>query len=172
MFELGPGQATYCPAKGYSRIDFSMRSISTLTPSPRFSASARPRFRTRVGPEPLSCRHSRAAPAGSVTCARVCAHRRTAIPGVHCLDRGQPCRRHGASTYCTSPARLGVATRKRAPDQPWFGNVVELLAEKRGDGGQRADRPHRKVDREYPFPGQYVACPDPTRTPLSLTLRG
>jgi hypothetical protein len=54
-----------------------------------------------------------------------------------------------------------VATRKRAPDQPWFGNVVELLAEKRGDGvSVLIDRIEKSI-REYPYAGQYVAWPGP-----------
>jgi hypothetical protein len=54
-----------------------------------------------------------------------------------------------------------VATRKRAPDQPWFGNVVKLLAERRGDDvGLLIERIEKSI-REYPFAGQYVAWPGP-----------
>ena len=54
-----------------------------------------------------------------------------------------------------------VATRKRAPDQPWFGNVVKLLAERRGDDvGVLIERIEKSI-REYPFAGQYVAWPGP-----------
>ena len=54
-----------------------------------------------------------------------------------------------------------VATRKRAPDQLWFGNVVRLLAERRGDDvGVLIERIEKSI-REYPFAGQYVAWPGP-----------
>jgi len=54
-----------------------------------------------------------------------------------------------------------VAMRKRAPDQRWFGNVVELLAERRGDDvGVLIDRIEKSI-REYPYAGQYVAWPGP-----------
>ena len=54
-----------------------------------------------------------------------------------------------------------VAMRKRAPDQRWFGNVAELLAERRGDEvGTLIERIEKSI-REYPYAGQYVAWPGP-----------
>lgn len=54
-----------------------------------------------------------------------------------------------------------VAMRKRAPDQRWFGKVVELLAEIRGDDvGVLVDRIEKSI-REYPYAGKYVAWPGP-----------
>jgi uncharacterized protein DUF3750 len=54
-----------------------------------------------------------------------------------------------------------VAMRKRAPAQRWFGNVAELLAERRGDEvGVLIDRIEKSI-REYPFAGKYVAWPGP-----------
>lgn len=54
-----------------------------------------------------------------------------------------------------------VAMRDRVPDQRWFGDVVTLLTEKRGDdAGVLIDRIKKSV-REYPYAGKYVAWPGP-----------
>lgn len=86
--------------------------------------------------------------------------------GVHTWIAVKPARAKNYTIYEVTYWHLrrrgsAVATRKRAPDQPWFGNVVKLLAERRGDDvGVLIERIEKSI-REYPFAGKYTAWPGP-----------
>jgi len=54
-----------------------------------------------------------------------------------------------------------VVIRERAPDERWFGNVPELLAEKRGDGAGALIGRIDKAARDYPHAGEYTTWPGP-----------
>jgi len=54
-----------------------------------------------------------------------------------------------------------VVIRERAPDERWFGNAPELLAEKRGDGVDALIGRVDKAARDYPHAGEYTMWPGP-----------
>ncbi|HEV8647514.1 MAG TPA: DUF3750 domain-containing protein [Burkholderiales bacterium] len=103
-------------------------------------------------------------PVIQVYCARCLGWRR--YFGVHTWIAVKPACARSYTVYEVTYWHLrrrgsAVAMRKRAPDQPWFGNVVELLAERRGDDvSVLIDRIEKSI-REYPYAGQYVAWPGP-----------
>jgi hypothetical protein len=51
--------------------------------------------------------------------------------------------------------------RERTPDERWFGNTPELLAEKRGDGVDALIGRIDKAARDYPHAGEYTMWPGP-----------
>lgn len=86
--------------------------------------------------------------------------------GVHTWIAVKPARASSYTVYEVTYWHLrrrgsAVAIRKRAPDQRWFGNVAELLAERRGNNvGALIDCIEKSI-LEYPYAGQYVAWPGP-----------
>jgi hypothetical protein len=60
-------------------------------------------------------------------------------------------RRHGSA----------VAIQKRIPDEPWYGNPAELLAERRGEGADALIERIDRAAREYPYASRYVVWPGP-----------
>lgn len=119
----------------------------------------------RRGPACLACAPATTPePVVQVYCARCLGWRR--YFGVHTWIAVKPACARTYTVYEVTYWHLrrrgsAVAMRKRAPDQRWFGNVVELLAERRGDDvGVLIDRIEKSI-REYPYAGQYVAWPGP-----------
>ena len=54
-----------------------------------------------------------------------------------------------------------VVISNRAPDGRWYGNVPELLAEKRGDGVDALIARIDSAARGYPYAGEYAVWPGP-----------
>lgn len=54
-----------------------------------------------------------------------------------------------------------LAIREREPDARWYGNMPELLAEKRGEGVDALIGRIDKAAREYPYTGEYSVWPGP-----------
>jgi hypothetical protein len=54
-----------------------------------------------------------------------------------------------------------VVVRNRVPDDPWFGNPPELLADKRGAGVDALIERIDKAVREYPYADEYTLWPGP-----------
>lgn len=54
-----------------------------------------------------------------------------------------------------------LVIRSRVPDERWFGNAPELLADKRGPGADALIARIDRAAREYPFPGEYSVWPGP-----------
>ena len=75
----------------------------------------------------------------------------------------------GASAYTTyeligwrlRSSDSAVVIRERAPDERWFGNAPELLADKRGDGVDAMIERIDKTARDYPYGGEYTVWPGP-----------
>lgn len=54
-----------------------------------------------------------------------------------------------------------VVIHNRAPDERWFGNAPELLAEKRGPGVDALIERIDRAARGYPYAGEYTMWPGP-----------
>ena len=54
-----------------------------------------------------------------------------------------------------------LAIRNRPPDERWFGNAPELLADKRGPGADALIERIDRAARDYPYSGEYSAWPGP-----------
>jgi len=86
--------------------------------------------------------------------------------GVHTWVAVKPA---GAAAYTVyevigwrlSHGDTALAIRNRAPDERWFGNAPELLADMRGPGaGALIERIDRAAG-DYPYAGEYSAWPGP-----------
>lgn len=103
-------------------------------------------------------------PVIQVCCARCLGWRR--YFSVHTWIAVKPARAKAYTVYEVTYSHLrrrgsAVATRRRTPDQRWYGNVARLLAERRGDdAGALIDRIEKAI-REYPHAGRYIAWPGP-----------
>ena len=54
-----------------------------------------------------------------------------------------------------------LTIRNRAPDERWFGNAPELLADMRGPGAGALIERIDKAAHDYPYAGEYSAWPGP-----------
>jgi len=54
-----------------------------------------------------------------------------------------------------------VVVRQRLPDERWFGNAPELLADKRGPGVDALIERIDKAVRDYPYAAEYTMWPGP-----------
>ncbi len=86
--------------------------------------------------------------------------------GVHTWIAAKPASAGSYTVYEVIGWRLrygdsAVVVRNRVPDERWFGNAPELLADKRGPGAgaliERIDR----AARDYPYAGEYTMWPGP-----------
>lgn len=63
-----------------------------------------------------------------------------------------------------------VVVRRRVPDERWFGNAPELLADRRGPGAgaliERIDR----AARDYPYAGKYTMWPGPNSNTFTASV--
>ncbi|HEU0289454.1 MAG TPA: DUF3750 domain-containing protein, partial [Burkholderiales bacterium] len=58
-------------------------------------------------------------------------------------------------------AGTALAIRNRAPDERWYGNAPELLADMRGPGAGALIERIDKAAHDYPYAGEYSAWPGP-----------
>ena len=58
-------------------------------------------------------------------------------------------------------AGTALAIRNRAPDERWYGNAPELLADKRGPGAGALIERIDKAAHDYPYASEYSAWPGP-----------
>ena len=86
--------------------------------------------------------------------------------GVHTWVAVKPA---GAATYTVYEvigwrlrhAGTALAIRNRAPDERWYGNAPELLADMRGPGAGALIERIDKAAHDYPYASEYSAWPGP-----------
>jgi hypothetical protein len=86
--------------------------------------------------------------------------------GVHTWVAVKPARAADYTVYEVMGWHLrwdnsAVVVRRRAPDARWYGNVPELLAERRGPGVDALITRIDQAARSYPFAGEYTLWPGP-----------
>ena len=86
--------------------------------------------------------------------------------GVHTWIAVKPARATDYTVYEVMGWHLrwddsAVVVRRRAPDGRWYGNVPELLAERRGPGVDSLIKRIDRAARSYPFAGEYTLWPGP-----------
>jgi len=86
--------------------------------------------------------------------------------GVHSWIAVKPAGARAYTVYEVIGWRLrysdsALVIRSRAPDERWFGNVPELLADKRGPGVNALIERIDKAARAYPYAAEYGLWPGP-----------
>jgi len=86
--------------------------------------------------------------------------------GVHTWVAAKPAGAANYTVYEVIGWRLrssdsAVVIRNRVPDERWFGNVPQLLADKRGPGVDSLIERIEKAVGEYPYAGEYTMWPGP-----------
>jgi len=86
--------------------------------------------------------------------------------GVHTWIAAKPSGANAYTVYELIGWRLrhgdtALAIRNRAPDERWFGNAPELLADMRGPGAGALIERIDKAAHDYPYAGEYSAWPGP-----------
>ncbi len=86
--------------------------------------------------------------------------------GVHTWIAVKPAGAEAYTVYEVIGWRLrqggsAVVVRNRVPDERWFGNAPELLADKRGPGVDALIERIDKAVRDYPYATEYTTWPGP-----------
>jgi len=86
--------------------------------------------------------------------------------GVHTWVAVKPAAAKAYTVYEVIGWRLrssdsAVVVRNRAPDERWFGNAPELLADRRGPGVDALIERIDRAARDYPYAGEYTMWPGP-----------
>lgn len=86
--------------------------------------------------------------------------------GVHSWIAVKPAGARAYTVYEVIGWRLrygdsALVIRNRAPDERWFGNVPELLSDKRGPGAEALIERIDRAARAYPYAGEYGVWPGP-----------